>query len=86
MDAFAQSSEDSPVRAKLSGVLLESVEEVRREPIAKQDLARALDRARRPDDASSVVGSPPTSPRCGRRDDSLGRHAHLVGMALGGMV
>ena len=38
--------EDSSPRAELSGVLLESVEEILREPIEETDFARALDRAR----------------------------------------
>jgi len=46
MNDFAQNPDNIPHRTELSGVLLESVEEVLREPIEEKDLARALDRAR----------------------------------------
>ncbi len=46
MNDFSQSCKSPSARAELSGVLLESVEEVLREPIAEEDVAKSLDRAR----------------------------------------
>lgn len=46
MNRHSHSSEASSALAELSGVLLESVEEVLREPTAENDITRALDRAR----------------------------------------
>ena len=46
MNDLNQPSENSPPSAELSGVLLESVEEILREPIADEDVAQALARAR----------------------------------------
>jgi hypothetical protein len=51
MNDFIQLSQDGFARDGLSGTLFESVEEVIREPIADQDLARARDRAGRLDRA-----------------------------------
>jgi hypothetical protein len=45
MNDHARPSADSSLQAELSGVLLESVEEILREPIEERDLTRALDRA-----------------------------------------
>jgi hypothetical protein len=47
MNDFVQKPNNIPHRTELTGVLLESVEEVLREPIDEKDLALALDRARR---------------------------------------
>ncbi len=49
MNDFAQNPDNIPHRTELSGVLLESVEEILREPIDEKDLAQALDRARQAD-------------------------------------
>ncbi|MGD0516737.1 MAG: hypothetical protein ABSA26_04310 [Thermoguttaceae bacterium] len=46
MNDFTQKPRDYTYRTELSGVLLESVEDVLREPIDEKDLARVLDRAR----------------------------------------
>jgi hypothetical protein len=46
MNDFAHNPNNNPHSSELSGVLLESVEEILREPIDEKDLARALDRAR----------------------------------------
>ncbi|MGA2797658.1 MAG: hypothetical protein ABSE63_08780 [Thermoguttaceae bacterium] len=48
MNDFAQNRDNITHHTELTGVLLESVEEVLREPIEEKDLARALDRARQP--------------------------------------
>ena len=59
MNGSSKSHEDSPLPAELSGVLLKSVEEILHEPIAKEEMARALDRARQ------IAGS--TSSDCAAR-------------------
>ena len=41
MNGFSHSDESSPARAELSGLLLESVEEILREPMTKEDLGLA---------------------------------------------
>ncbi len=46
MNGFAHNTNNIPHRTELSGVLLESVEEVLREPIDEKDMAQAIDRAR----------------------------------------
>lgn len=51
MNDIAQPSRDSDPREELSGVLLQAVESVLREPIAEDDLARILHRLRQLDDA-----------------------------------
>ena len=62
MNDFTQNPDNIPHRTELSGVLLESVEEVLREPIEEKDMARALDRARQPFQAIL-----PRRPRLSRR-------------------
>jgi hypothetical protein len=46
MNDYFQSAKHSPHHAELSGILRESVEEVLREPIRDEEVARALNRAR----------------------------------------
>ena len=47
MNGRSQPFDDSPPHAELSGILLQSVEEVLREPIEEEEMAQSLDRARR---------------------------------------